>query len=379
MRVKAALRVRSGTLLIIAFLLTSAASAQSLPRVLILDFKNKSGNASLGYLESTITEAVTAEMKKRFTFRETPGEQWKGIAEKNYFYESDHATDSAAMNLGLLTSQDVVIVGNIMPGKNANNAVVTVGVFDIGQKKKIEQLDIPLSLSANMFSDVEKIAMKVSDTAASVLPNKDDWNRSGLSNFTDKKRQHLYLFSGAGLLPYTTTGADTLSEISKITAESFKFKMNIQLQYELDLPWFKNIFAWGGGLIEFGTQSFTTNAGGSVKGSLFSWAFLAGAGWHIMERVRWRLSLFAGVGTYLQSIRFDYTSDTVFALDSTTLGIESGKATQALAIVAPVGLRFGYRLTPDIALLASAGVHGRLFQNNQGLSPAFSLGAGYDF
>jgi hypothetical protein len=358
---------------------TTVVSAQSLPRVLILDFKNKSGNASLGYLEGTITEAVTAEMKKRFTFRETPAEQWKGIAEKNFFFEPDYATDSAAMNLGLLTSQDVVIAGNIMPGKNAGNAIVSVGVFDIGQKKKIEQLEIPLSLSANMFADVEKIATKVSDTAASVLPNKDDWNRSGLADFTGKKRQRLYALFGTGVLPVTSTADASLSEVTRVTAESFNFKMNIQLQYELELPWIRNTFAWGGGLVEFGSQNFATNAGGSVKGTLFSWAFIAGGGWHMLERVRWRLSLLAGAGLYTQSIRFDYSSDTVFALNSSTLGIESGKATQALGIIAPLAVRFSYRVTPDIAVFTMAGVQGRFFQNSQGLSAYFSLGAGYDF
>jgi hypothetical protein len=360
-------------------ILSGALSAQSLPRVLILDFKNKSGNASLGYLEATITDAVTAEMKKRFTFRETPAEQWKPVAEKNYFFEADHATDSAAMNLGLLTQQDVVISGNILPGKNANNAVVSVGVFDIGQKRKIEQLDIPLSLSANMFGDIEQIAVKVSDNAAKVLPNKDDWNRSGLSNFNDKKRHHIHLMTSAGLLPYATTASDSLAETSKISAESFKFKMNFQLAYETELPWFRNIFGWGGGAVEFGSQSFTTNAGGAVKGSLFSYAFLAGAGWHMLERVRWRLSLLAGAGVYVQNIKFDYASDTLFVLNASTLGIESGKSAQSLGIVAPLAVRFSYRLTPAINLLTTLGVQGRFFQNSQGFSGYFALGAGYVF
>ena len=111
-------------------------SAQSLPRVLILDFKNKSGNASLGYLEGTLTDAVATEMKKRFTFRETPPEQWKAIAAKNYFFESDYATDSAALNLGLLTNQDVVIAGNINAGNSNAQVMVSIAIFDIGRKKK---------------------------------------------------------------------------------------------------------------------------------------------------------------------------------------------------------------------------------------------------
>lgn len=360
-------------------LLSTALYAQSLPRVLILDFKNKSGNASLGYLEGSITEAVTAEMKKRFTFRETPGEQWKAVAAKNYFFESDQSTDSAAMNIGLLTTQDVVVSGNINAGKNASQVIVSIGIFDIGQKKKIEELNLPLSLSANMFADIEKIAVKASDTAASILPNKDEWNRSGLGNFTGKRNQHLYFSTSAGLLPYASAKTTTLSETSVVSAESFKLKFNLQLQYELDLPRFKNLFAWGGGAIEFGSQTFTTGAGGDVKGSLFSWEFLAGGGWHILERVRWRLSLLGGAGIYMQSVKFDYSSDTVFALNASTLGLESGKATQAMAIVAPLGARYSFRVTPEVSVFGALMAKGRFFQNSTGFTSYLALGAGYDF
>jgi hypothetical protein len=358
---------------------STALSAQSLPRVLILDFKNKSGNASLGYLEGSITEAVTAEMKKRFTFAETAAETWKGVAAKNFFFENDQATDSAAMNLGLLTGQDVVVVGNITAGKNANNAVVSVGVFDIGQKKKIEELNLPLSLSATMFADIEQIAVKVSDTAAKVLPNKDDWNRSGLSNFTNKRRQHLLLTTSAGLLPYSTNKTNELSEKSVVSADSFDLKFNFQLHYEIDHIWKQYLFIWGGGGVEFGSQKFNTTTSEAIKGTLFSWEFIAGAGIRLLERVRWRVSLLTGIGVYAQNLKFDYTSDTVFALNSTTQALEIGKTNSTLAITAPLGGTFSFRLTPDVSLVAGATGKARFFQNSTGFTAYFMLGAGYDF
>lgn len=365
--------------LTIFYLLGQSLSAQSLPRVLILDFKNKSGNASLAYLEASITDAVSAEMKKRFAFSEIPAEQWKAVAAKNFFFETDQSTDSAAMNLGLLTGQDVVVSGNIVSGKNANNVVVSIGIFDIGQKKKIEELNLPLALSANMFGDIEKIAVRASDTAAQVLPNKEDWNRSGLGGFTSRRRQHVNFLVGLGMLPISNAKISELNENSIVSAESFNLKTNLQLQYELELPQFRRIFAWGGGAFEFGSQSFATSAGGNVKASLFSWQVLAGAGWHLFERVRWRISLLGGAGVYVQSIRYDYSSDTIFALNSATLGIEQGKANQALAIVVPFGARCSYRLTPDVSISATLGQYARFFQNTRGLAFYFTLGTGYDF
>lgn len=353
--------------------------AQSLPRVLILDFKNKSGNASLGYLEGSITEAVSIEMKKRFTFAETPAEQWKAVAGKNYFFESDLSTDSAAVNLGLLTSQDVVVTGNIVAGKNSSQVLVVVGIFDIGQKKKIEELSLPLALSANMFADIEKIAVKVSDTAAGILPNKDEWARKGLGDFTTKQRQHVLFTCSLGVLPYTGNRTAELGESSVVSAESFDLKVNLQLHYELDQVWKQYLFVWGGGTIEFGSKKFSTGAGGTVAGSLFGWEFAGGAGVRLVERVRWRFSLITGLGLYMQSVKYDYSSDTVFALSSATLGLESGKSASAMAVTTPIGATFSYRLTPDVSVVAGAVVKGRFFQNSQGFSTYFMLGAGYDF
>ncbi|AFM12216.1 hypothetical protein [Turneriella parva] len=46
---------------------------------------------------------------------------------------------------------------------------------------------------------------------------------------------------------------------------------------------------------------------------------------------------------------------------------------------APLGATFSYRLTPDVSVVAGAIAKGRFFQNSQGFSTYFLLGAGYDF
>jgi hypothetical protein len=363
---------------ILFLLLCTNIWAQSLPRVLILDFKNKSGNASLGYLEASITDAVSADMKKKFAFTETPADKWKAVAEKNYFFERDYSTDSAAVNLGLLTNQDVVVAGTIVAGSNNSEVMVNIGIFDIGQKKKIQELNLPLSLSANMFGDIERIAVKASDTAAKVLPNKDDWNRSGLGNFTGKRRQHVLFTTYAGVIPYSTQTVSELSDTSIVSADTFNLKINLQLHYELDEILKPYLYAWAGGGVEFGSKNFNTSAGDAVKGTLFSWDFIGGIGMRVIERVRWRFSIFTGAGVYMQSIKFDYTSDTIFALSTSSQQLETGKASSAMAITAPLGFTFAYRLTPDVSVVANAVAKGRFFQNSQGFTGYFGVGVGYD-
>lgn len=82
-----------------------------LKKVLVLDIKNVDKNASYQYLEASLTDATLKLLKEKFAFRETDRKVWEGVAKKNYIHENDMHTYTAAMNLGLLTRQDIVIAG----------------------------------------------------------------------------------------------------------------------------------------------------------------------------------------------------------------------------------------------------------------------------
>ncbi|AFM11141.1 hypothetical protein [Turneriella parva] len=59
--------------------------AQSLKKVMILDFKNLDKNPDYTYLEDSITEAVRNDLKAKFDFREMQRGDWHKLAEKNLF------------------------------------------------------------------------------------------------------------------------------------------------------------------------------------------------------------------------------------------------------------------------------------------------------
>ena len=83
-----------------------------LKRVLVLDFINADKLSQYSYLESSITDAVRKSLSAKFAYSETRRHNWEAIAEDNFLYKEDLHTKSAAMNLGLLSKQDVVIAGN---------------------------------------------------------------------------------------------------------------------------------------------------------------------------------------------------------------------------------------------------------------------------
>ncbi|HNJ66006.1 MAG TPA: hypothetical protein PKW28_08935, partial [Turneriella sp.] len=94
-------------LLIFAFALSAQGLfAQSLKKVMILDFKNLDKNPDYSYLEESITEAIRNELKAKFDFREFPQKDWRNLAEKNYFlWPEENHSRGFALNLGIMARQ----------------------------------------------------------------------------------------------------------------------------------------------------------------------------------------------------------------------------------------------------------------------------------
>ena len=121
----------------IAIFLSSALHATGLKKVLVLDFINIEQKTEYKYLEKSITETVKKDLKAKFAFRETEKRDWQKVAEKNYIFRSDYYTRTAAMSLGLLANQDVVIAGGFRVFNKQEVAIIKVDILiiDIAKKK----------------------------------------------------------------------------------------------------------------------------------------------------------------------------------------------------------------------------------------------------
>ena len=81
--------------LLVLALCTAALGAARLPRVMVLETVNRSGDPNLKYLEASISDAIRTELKNRFMFTEMPIEQRNALAEKNYIFPQDFDTETA--------------------------------------------------------------------------------------------------------------------------------------------------------------------------------------------------------------------------------------------------------------------------------------------
>ena len=357
---------------------TSQLLAQQRKHALVVDFKNRSGNTNLDYLEASITDAIRKELKEKYSFQELPPEKWKDLAKANFIYEKDWHTDTAAMNLGLLTRQDVVVGGSFTDVAGQNHVVVSVNIYDINRKTKNKEITIFLNLSSQMFKDIDELSKKAAKAAEDVLPNKEEWGRLGLESFTiSKANQVSASFTSGVFAKGSASGA--LDSTSLTSPDDFSLKLGFLLQYRRNDLWRQNYFGWAHFGYETSSQSFDTSAAESITGKMSAMQFALGGGYLFHFSVRMNLGVYAGAGYYMGKMKYDYSAGSVIAINSSTSQIETGKDLKTNAPQVLVGTRFSYRLIHYLSLQYEVYYAARLFQNATGHAIYNAAGVSYDF
>jgi len=159
----------------------------ALKKVIILPIVNIDKDANFAYLEGSITDSLKERLREKFAFDELPEEKWALVAEQNYILKDDFHTRTAAMNLGILANQDIVINGGFKPvnkklagGKIKSSIHATAHLLDVKKKKTIATIELDLPADSELFTAVGQVADRMEAETRKVIPSKEDAARSGL-------------------------------------------------------------------------------------------------------------------------------------------------------------------------------------------------------
>ncbi|MBN8219480.1 MAG: hypothetical protein J0L53_01070 [Spirochaetes bacterium] len=192
----------------VAVFVLSLGPAMALQKVMILPIVNIDKDANFAYLEGSITDSLKERLREKLAFDELPEEKWNLIAEQNFILRDDFHTRTAAMNLGILTNQDIVISGGFKPvnaklggGRIKTSIHATAYLLDIKKKKIIATVSVDLPADSELFTSINQVADRMEAEARKVIPSKEDAARSGLQSagepfFSDWS---IGLNAGAGL------------------------------------------------------------------------------------------------------------------------------------------------------------------------------------
>ncbi|AFM11143.1 autotransporter domain-containing protein [Turneriella parva] len=333
--------------------------AQSLKKVMILDFKNLDKNPDYTYLEDSITEAVRNDLKAKFDFREMQRGDWHKLAEKNLFlWPEDNYTRSFGLNLGAVARQDIVVGGfyqaiiekKASKGVRAGSYVIRAHVFvlDIGKRKVVSEFDMVMPADASLFGAVEELAARVVKEAKSVLPNKGELGQEAIEA-DDISPHEIGILAGISAHSVPDIFSGNFTTDKKLHNKDVPQTIGVYGTYRYhDFLWPRLAIDIAGGA-QFGSTNLNVaNDSKKVKADATDYSLAAHLGLRIDA---WRFSFMplAGGGFSLASLNLDYSTLSVAPVDSTGKELNSDTINTS-APFAEGGLKLGFRITQRLHL-----------------------------
>ncbi|RME92108.1 MAG: hypothetical protein D6767_03915 [Candidatus Hydrogenedentota bacterium] len=383
--------MRGMYILLSLFFLARPIFSGQLKKVLILDIKNIDEDPTYQYLEPSITDAVRNELKKRFIFRETKKDLWQKVAKENYIYLRDLYTDTAAINLGLLARQDIVIAGGYKvrleevkskkkKKKYKTKMTVKVRIYDIAKRSVPVEIVATTPVTNNLFEAVDRIAMRIADEAKKVLPNKDEWEKKGLSPDQETSTANqLTLLGGIGVAVFP----DTFSEISSRTIlyrEVLPQNINLGLEYTRKKFFYDNVFIFTRATYQFGSKTLRIqNTSEQALLKQVFWTASLGLGYRIFIFKKLYSKILAGGGYSIGQLSLDFSS-----LENKPTKLENNQPTneetyKSSAPFSSLDLRFGYTFANNVSLETGANLNTYYFKGHMSHLLTANLGMGVHF
>lgn len=355
--------------------LAKAVYAESLKKVLVLDFKNILGYPEYQYLENSLTDAVKNSLKERYVFEESRREDWQEVAKEFHIPEAEVYTYTAAMNLGIYAKQDVVIFGGFFasdPKSTSNFKMNTrVRILDIGRKKEIADFTITNPIDNTIFNSVEKIADRIVKEASVILPTKEDVAKGHFKREIPSFNQ---LSIRGTFVPIAIEKAGEIGTNSSFTSMNFPNQWGALLDYHYFGILHESFgFLFGVGF-QRGNNKLTLAIDKSqVSTSIQSLYTLTGLAWYQKLTKVLYMKPWLGFGVQQDSMTLQYESDTVNVLNPTGQ-IVNQKEHKVFLPFLTLGLRFGYSLNKWLSLEGGLRYGVYFFKGSEGQMTALDFG-----
>ena len=363
----------------------SSLRAENLKKVMILDFINIDKDENFQYLEASITDAVQKKLKELFEFQEAAKHKWERTADENYIFKDDYYTKTAAMNLGLLHTQDIVIAGGFKiqkSSKNANEAVIVSSILllDISRKKVLSSFETKGPADNRIWDSVNEIAQRISKEAAELLPTKEEWRKKGgQSESAEIIPGPNAIVIGAGF-PFLFVPAAFSGDFTSQTVflpKDIKDTIAIELSYERRDFMKDNFIFWS--KIQYqkgGAQFYVENDSKPLTADLSSFNLSAGAGYELKIWKGLYTALLLGAGYYTGTITLDFSTLSVLPLDENGKELPSEIYPQNAPTIL-CAVKTGYLINRFAAFEASVS-YSRLFYSSSN-SDSLSVGSSIVF
>lgn len=149
-------------------------------RMLILDFRSIDHDPNFQYLEISLTESVRKYLHEKYEIVEPDmNDILSQMRDASFIFSEDLHNKNVALQLGLLTGQDVVLSGGFRQKiKEHGTAVISLEVFiiDVENRTLVKRIAGEMAVDSNLFTSIDKFSQRIVQEARAVLPNKGEYD-----------------------------------------------------------------------------------------------------------------------------------------------------------------------------------------------------------
>jgi|GEM_PF-3236919 len=352
------------------------------PKLLFLGYQQspRSNDKKFGYVGPTLDEAILTELQKAFIFSTLPRSVWERTAADNHLYAPDFHTLSVAVNLGLITKQDIVVAGSfeVVDGK----ILVETSLYDGNKSVEAKRIKSSLPADARLFEGTEKAAKEIAAQAGSILPNKENWERRYAEIQTDAlKLNSIALEGGFSLATYPVPLSSSLQSNTVLGISDIPFLFGGRLSYIRQRFLFGEnwLFLLSGYYLQ-GNAPYSVQFG-LARAELQQMGAAGGLGYHIdvSKKARLYTRILAQGGYSLNLLRMDYSAVFPRPVDPATQQPLDSQQFTYRAPYAELGFPIGITPLPAVAIEFVPRVQGFFMQNRYSVNLLFTLGAVISF
>lgn len=351
--------------------------AASLKKVILLDFKNVLKKRQFNYLEPSITNAIREKLKKRFAYHELAKEQWQEAARGNFISEDDLYTYSAAMNLGLLLRQDIVIFGGYVIEDKRQSAFpeikTRVRILDLAKRKEITDFETQNNIDSTFFAAINAIADRIVTEATPILPNISDWSRGTVTEEIPSFNQ---LSLRAQIAPVAFSASRVFSSTSQFAGTDFRQTAGLAMDFHHFGILKEQLGLFVAGMARVSSDRFSYNIDNSaVPAALQSFAGQAGFAWRQKLSSKFYLQPFLAGGLQYDIMKFTHENRTIAVTSVEGQNLNSTEYTLRSPF-ASVGLRLGYAISSWLFLEGGGQYALFFYEGDNGQSVFAEIGVG---
>lgn len=162
------------------FAIVSMAPLWAAKRMLILDFRSVDHDPKFQYLEVSLTESVRKYLHEKYEIVEPDtADTVRQMADASFIFTEDLHNKNVALQLGLITGQDVVLSGGFRQKVSEHGSTVIaleVFIIDVENRALVKRITGEVKVDSNLFVSIDKFSERIVQEAKVILPNKGEYD-----------------------------------------------------------------------------------------------------------------------------------------------------------------------------------------------------------